>query len=191
MEMNQTIMGLSVWQPWASLIANSAKKIATQTWPTNYRGLVAIHAWKNWPMWDKDLVKIAVSRKFREALFGDKSYEPATTTATGATIARANNIVLASNLPRDCFIALGKIQNCISTTEQPKLIPPVTSDEYHFGDYSPDMWMWVFEEIWKLREPVYAPGHRRKLWKLNEGEADVVLAMLPDGIEEQLQQEKE
>lgn len=35
---------LSLWQPWASLIADGRKKIETRHWPMHYRGPLAIHA---------------------------------------------------------------------------------------------------------------------------------------------------
>jgi hypothetical protein len=40
------IPALTVWQPWASLIATGAKHIETRTWKTDYRGWLAIHAAK-------------------------------------------------------------------------------------------------------------------------------------------------
>jgi len=183
--MKITIMGLSLWQSWASLMAAGAKKIETRSWPISYRGLVAIHAAKKW---DDDLAEMAAGRRFREALFGSEE-SPKVPTATSAQIARSNGIHLAGLLPRGCFVALGKLRHCLSTTDHSKLIPPTTSDEYHFGDYSPGRFMWVFDEIWKLSSPVYARGHQG-LWKLDERTVDVVLAMLPDGVEEQLLAEK-
>ena len=39
---------LSLWQPWASLIAIGAKHIETRHWKTDYRGPIAIHAAKRW-----------------------------------------------------------------------------------------------------------------------------------------------
>ena len=33
---------LTVYQPWASLIALGEKKIETRSWPTNYRGPLAL-----------------------------------------------------------------------------------------------------------------------------------------------------
>lgn len=35
---------ISLWQPWAALMAVGAKKVETRHWPTRYRGLLAIHA---------------------------------------------------------------------------------------------------------------------------------------------------
>jgi hypothetical protein len=40
------MMALSLHQPWASLIYDLRKTIETRHWPTNYRGLLAIHAAK-------------------------------------------------------------------------------------------------------------------------------------------------
>lgn len=35
---------LTIWQPWASLIARGVKQYETRSWPTKYRGPIAIHA---------------------------------------------------------------------------------------------------------------------------------------------------
>jgi len=35
---------ITLWEPWASLIALGAKKIETRSWPTSYRGPLAIHS---------------------------------------------------------------------------------------------------------------------------------------------------
>lgn len=37
---------ITLWQPWASLIACGAKTIETRSWGTPYRGPLAIHASK-------------------------------------------------------------------------------------------------------------------------------------------------
>ncbi|TRU31740.1 MAG: ASCH domain-containing protein [Microcystis aeruginosa Ma_QC_B_20070730_S2] len=37
---------ISLWQPWASLVANGLKLYETRGWPTKYRGVLAIHAAK-------------------------------------------------------------------------------------------------------------------------------------------------
>jgi activating signal cointegrator 1 len=44
--MREEIRMLSLWQPWASLVATGIKQVETRHWPTNYRGLIAIHAAK-------------------------------------------------------------------------------------------------------------------------------------------------
>ena len=42
------MQALSLWQPWASLIAVGAKRVETRDWPWAYRGLLAIHAAAKW-----------------------------------------------------------------------------------------------------------------------------------------------
>lgn len=37
---------ISLWQPWASLMANRFKRIETRSWSTKYRGSLIIHAAK-------------------------------------------------------------------------------------------------------------------------------------------------
>lgn len=47
---------LTICQPYADLIANGSKLIENRTWPTSYRGRLAIHAGKSraWLMDDED-----------------------------------------------------------------------------------------------------------------------------------------
>ena len=42
------MQAISLWQPWASLIALGIKKHETRSWSTSYRGALAIHAAKRW-----------------------------------------------------------------------------------------------------------------------------------------------
>ena len=44
--MSNIIKTITLWEPWASLIAVGAKKHETRSWPTNYLGQIAIHAAK-------------------------------------------------------------------------------------------------------------------------------------------------
>lgn len=46
LETTRTIKALSLWQPWASLMARGVKCDETRHWPTAYRGPIAIHAAK-------------------------------------------------------------------------------------------------------------------------------------------------
>ena len=40
------MLAITLWQPWATLIAIGAKTIETRSWGTSYRGPLAIHAAK-------------------------------------------------------------------------------------------------------------------------------------------------
>lgn len=42
---------LSLTQPWASLVATGQKRVETRSWTTDYRGPIAIHAAKGYPVY--------------------------------------------------------------------------------------------------------------------------------------------
>jgi hypothetical protein len=42
------VKALSLWQPWASLIAVGAKRFETRSWQTSHRGPLLIHAAQKW-----------------------------------------------------------------------------------------------------------------------------------------------
>jgi hypothetical protein len=165
---------LSLYQPWASLMAVGAKRIETRSWSTDYRGLVAIHAAKRFQAMERNLVNGIM---FREALYPHY----------GAADAPSRAVGILRNLPLGCFVAVGRLVDCKITSypdhktgcdvDSPE-IPDQSTDEFWFGDYSPRRFMWVFDEIWKLREPVYERGHQG-LWPLSD-------QCLLDGIEKQL-----
>lgn len=150
------LWAISLWQPWASLMAANAKKIETRHWPTNIRGLVAIHAAQKW------------NEELRQLAFQTKPFNKYT-----------------DEFPRGCIVAVGNLSKCLAIDDYPKLIPAKDRDEYAFGNYEPGRFMWVFDHLWELSSPVYVRG-RQGFWTLSEGETDVVETMMPDGWEEEL-----
>ena len=60
---------LTICQPYAELIARCEKPVENRTWPTKYRGLLAIHAGKS-RVWlnDADLAKFKVAES--DLVFG-------------------------------------------------------------------------------------------------------------------------
>jgi hypothetical protein len=44
--LTRTIKAISLWQPWATLVARGLKTHETRHWPTEHRGPIAIHAAK-------------------------------------------------------------------------------------------------------------------------------------------------
>lgn len=51
---------ITLYQPWASLIALGYKTIETRSWSTPYRGPLAIHAGKKWTWVEKDAKSQAI-----------------------------------------------------------------------------------------------------------------------------------
>ena len=158
---------LSLWQPWASLMAEGAKKIETRSWQTNYRGLVAVHASKTW---NSELRIITMQPKFNQALRG--------------VLPELNKV---DSLPRGCFIAVGKLHRVLSTTTHAPAVPSMKTDEFWFGDYSENRFMWVFDGIWKLSTPLFARGHQA-LWDVEDEIAQLMTDLLPEEAQETIKQ---
>ena len=146
----QELRGLTLTQPWASLMAIGAKKIETRSWYTNHRGLVAIHAAKTWPRW-------AVEYCFTE---------PFTKPLLTAGIRKL------ADMPIGAIVAVGKITDarCTETImdhwrRDGFLELGVAFREPAFGDYSPGRYGWIFTDIKRLRKPVPCTGSQG-LWRV-------------------------
>jgi len=140
---------LSLTQPWASLVAIGAKKIETRSWSAQYRGPLAIHAAKSFPVCAKDY---ASSPVFADAL---RELQ-----IPGKTI--------VESLPTGCIIAVCSMVDCQPTSgkrpghgSNPKYADWVHSlslQERAFGDYHVGRFGWFLEEARMLAEPIPAKG---------------------------------
>lgn len=134
---------LTLYQPWATLVAIGAKKIETRSWQTEYRGPLAIHASKTFPKWAKELIW---KDPFHEALSGE-----------AFDIKRENfhfGMILAT-----CWLI--RCERIYATNR------PISQEERAFGDYSPGRYMWFLGDIKKLEYPIPAKGSM-SLWEWNE-----------------------
>jgi activating signal cointegrator 1 len=146
--------GLSLTQPWATLVAIGAKKIETRSWSTPYRGLVAIHASKTFPGWAKELCWEA---RFLKRLHQNKA-------GNGDVL----NVI--NDLPLQKIVAVARIENCLPTTTGSLISlhdqqPVKGSDEYAFGDYSAGRYMWLLSNVIALPEPIECKG-ALSLWEM-------------------------
>ena len=46
----ERLKAITIWQPWAELIIRGFKQYETRSWPTHYRGKIAIHAGQYHPL---------------------------------------------------------------------------------------------------------------------------------------------
>jgi hypothetical protein len=155
------IKGLSLTQPWATLVAIGAKQIETRSWGTNYRGLVAIHAAKGFPPDARDYCDHDLfSRALRH-----HGYDSWKALPTGVIVAVAELY--------DCCVFSSK-----GTDGGPwHIMTPdangphgyrdfvVGDDEYAFGDYALGRYGWFLRNIVRLPEPVPVKG-ALGLWTL-------------------------
>lgn len=130
---------LSLWQPWATLVAIGAKKFETRSWSTNYRGPLAIHAALRL---DEDQKLLAQSSHFKACL-----------SAFGFTV---------KTLPLGAFVC---IVDLVDVFPVEQVTPTII--EAAFGDYTPGRFAWKLENVRELLPPKEWRGHQR-LWNLSD-----------------------
>lgn len=112
---------ISLWQPWASLMASGLKRIETRSWSTKYRGPLAIHAALKF-----SLDQHAAWRGFKLAGIID--------------LLAIESFI---DLPIGGIIATVNLLDCIQITDRNCPSEP----ELSFGDYTPGRFMWVTENV--------------------------------------------
>lgn len=117
------IKGLSLTQPWATLVALGKKRVETRSWPTSYRGWVAIHASTKYPREARDLAETEV---FQEGL--------------GGAVIQLGGIVGLAFLEANCRTEKLKKYFDTCPTRQNQL-------EQMYGCYSPGRWGFCFTRV--------------------------------------------
>ncbi len=133
---------ISLYQPWASLIALGLKRIETRGWLTHYRGPLAIHATNYFP----PLAKMA----FREGRIWEAL------SLRGLTDWRA--------LPRGAVLCIADLVDC-ERIGPAFVMPP--DPELSFGDFRPSRYAWRLANVRPLREPFYHRGGQR-IWSIDD-----------------------
>lgn len=164
---------LTLYQPWAALVAAGAKRIETRSWYTLYRGPLAIHAASSIP---REYSGLWLREPFLSALAaaGVVRLGPGKVLGQGAI----SQQLLKEKLHLGCVVATCKLIGCVRISRIPvrlhfgkstepdgitsQAIPPF-GNELAFGDYTPGRFAWVLSDIKPLEKPVKAKGHQR-LW---------------------------
>lgn len=134
---------ITVWQPWAQLIAVGAKRYETRGWPTDYRGPVAIHAGARWLA---DNAGLCWRSTFREAL------ESAGVRVPGVKpVARR----FKKLLPLGAVVAVAELVDCVPCWPIPD---GIDRREAAFGDWGPARFAFRLADPFLLPEPVPAVG---------------------------------
>jgi hypothetical protein len=127
---------ITLWQPWATLIAIEAKRFETRSWSTKHRGLIAIHA-------------ALIRHKFGQV------DEP------GPALLAAAGYPSLFDLPSGAIVAVATIVDSQSVAA----VLPVSDQERTFGDFSEGRFAWKLGDVVKLAEPVYVRGFQG-IWNL-------------------------
>ena len=161
---------ITIYQPWASLIALGLKGFETRSWETKYRGRITIHAGKrivmphdNWALWNRILDFVGSDGEWKEP----------------PLYARLDGTALShKQFPLGAIIATADLVGCnqivryggrggASTDPGWLLIDDEpyfpTENEYLFGDWTPGRFAWKLENVQLLPEPIPAKG-MQGLW---------------------------
>jgi hypothetical protein len=141
-----TMKALTLWQPWASLIALGEKRIETRCWQTSYRGELAIHAAaKLPPRW---LGASMHGNEFRNEL-------------ADILNVRWDYVDAAiRNLPYGAIVAIVRL---ISIEETDRVRDVLCERELLFGNYEEGRYAWHLALVKRFDVPIPAKGNRL-LW---------------------------
>ena len=175
---------ITIWQPWATLLACGAKQFETRSWATNYRGSIAIHAaaksinsvikecfplgeWNYHPDYE-------AKRRFLNAV-GFSLLEPMNELPLGAVIGTAElincwyivhnpgtNIDVAKHIP----IGAESMTTDKHAPDFSDYIVP-TETELLFGDWTPGRYAWELSNVKILDNPIPAKG-QQGLWNWDD-----------------------
>lgn len=138
---------ISLWQPWASLMAIGHKIIETRSWYTGYRGPLAIHAAKR--------VFIPPDPEFVKAL--EELQINCFDLPRGAIV---GTCYLTACVRVEDFPALLNIATVhSSSSEKARKIEKIKKQKI-FGDCSPGRFLWLISDAKKLETPIPWRGHQ-------------------------------
>jgi len=168
---------ITLWQPWASLIACGAKKYETRSWYTNYRGKIAIHASKKKPPRQDEFdyevfsaITGALSKAYRGWRFdwwlGGHTVYPDGTYSGHA-------------MPLGSIVAVAELVGCrrmvtkgLNSGElgfyriegESVAFETVTEEEKLFGDWQSGRYAWELANVEELETPIPVKG-AQGLWE--------------------------
>jgi activating signal cointegrator 1 len=129
---------LTLWQPWASLLAIGAKEFETRGFSIAYRGPIGIHAAKRWSGEQAHYCELSL---FRRALV-EGGLNP-------------------NSLPRGCMLGIADLTNIWPTENlRPRLEANGQRQELEFGNYQPGRFGWWYQNVRRLAEPLPVTGQQ-------------------------------
>ena len=148
---------ITLWEPWASLVAHGEKKNETRIWSHKYRGPLLIHAAKKYPG------NIIFEEPFYTSLKKQHDQEGKGICFPGPCIlAIANLVIIAKVISENNSFAFLEDVDSGMVIELDK-----SSKEYAFGDYAPGRFVWILNDIHQLKEPIRSKGMQR-IWNFDE-----------------------
>lgn len=123
---------ITLWQPWATLVAVGAKRFETRSWSTRYRGPLAIHAAK------------------RKPEFGSLEFRNLVTRSL-------DDLGFTSDLPLGVVVATCELIDAFPVEEMWLELKDLPLEDA-FGDWSAGRFAWYLTNIKMLEVPIPARG---------------------------------
>jgi hypothetical protein len=158
MEELKNFKGLSLWEPWATAMADGLKQNETRSWPMSYRGDLVICAAKKRPT----LRELGGNRVLHEAALCLDSFGKALCVVEVYDCQRSE--VFKPMVPRPLS---SWVRDTIYVSER----------EWEMGNYEPGRWIFMTRNLRRLRAPVYVTG-RQGLFNLSDEESALVRGVL-------------
>lgn len=133
---------LSLSQPWANLIVVKAKQQETRSWSTKHRGTIAIHASQGFK---KENLELCDTWPFNEYI------KAVNALPLGRILGIADVIDVITS--ETCMIDMNK-----SESER-------SQEEYRFGNYAPNRFVWKLKNIKMFDTPIVCKG-ALSLWTI-------------------------
>lgn len=142
--------GLSLIQPWATLLASGRKTIETRSMRTSHRGITVIHASKAWPVKRGETLRVGQYTVQRKPVGrrADDDQLWLHWTVRG----RANSI----RLWMGCAVGYGNLV-AVEPSEVARKVA-LDSGQFELGDYSPGRFGWYFTQLHTLGVPLIMSG---------------------------------
>ncbi len=161
---------ITLYEPWATLVALEEKGLETRGWCTKYRGPLAIHASKN--------------RFYEPAIIWFEPFYTALEPLRYKSDSGESVMLNYGNVVAVCMLVA-----CYEVTEENEdhyiledaefpdflngIVLPKDSKEAAFGDFSVGRYAWKLTEVKRMAKPIPARGHQR-LWNWEPPEGVVL-----------------
>ena len=138
---------ITLWQPWASLVALGLKANETRSWATSYRGPVYVHAARTWNV------------------FNRRAWEEAEVFVFDARANGLNVPPLPRRPPLGVVVCRCTLTRCRPTPPSLVAAAPEHYLDERFGDWRPGRFAHSLSAVEPLPEPVPWPGRQGRYWQ--------------------------
>lgn len=172
---------ITVWQPWASLIAQGVKTIETRgrahPWRSAIGQTIGIHAAKCRGGWGAEVGNQTLMREMYDTVprvseqlgleFDEwpRGVVLGTCTLIDVVPILAGTDALAAEEPRPCVVDWADTLTYYGALNLGE--GDVVDAQRPFGDYTPGRWALILDDVVKLEKPILARG-KQGLWRWDE-----------------------